>query len=247
VQVGPLSVQVHATPGHAWQHQLQLAQLRGHRLQADRSCRQRALRMVNTSTRDHPDYGTAFCCRDAGLAGIEPCDILADRRIRPSATCGLLARRWKPMGSSGRVPGARHHRLAEPAQATGKRRVGRRPMIEIDAAKGPYPLGMPPAKFLREYWQKQPLLIRNAFPGFVSPVQPEDLAGLACEDGVLARLIADRPTIHGARHGPFVETDFNPARPRLTRWCRTWTSGTPTCARCSTGSASCPHGGLTTS
>ena len=40
--------------------------------------------------------------------------------------------------------------------------------FEIDAAKGPYPLGMPPAKFLREYWQKKPLLIRNAFPGFVS-------------------------------------------------------------------------------
>ena len=83
-------------------------------------------------------------------------------------------------------------------------------MIEIDAAGGPHPLGMSPAKFLREYWQKKPLLIRNAFPGFVSPVQPEDLAGLACEDGVLARLIEhDRANdAWRVRHGPFAEADF---------------------------------------
>ena len=51
--------------------------------------------------------------------------------------------------------------------------------IEVDAVALP-PLGMPPAEFLRDYWQKRPLLIRNAFPGFVSPIAPEDLAGLAC-------------------------------------------------------------------
>lgn len=83
-------------------------------------------------------------------------------------------------------------------------------MIEVDAARGPHPLGMPPADFLRDYWQKRPLLIRNAFPGFASPIEPEDLAGLACEDGVLARLIehdnaSDRWTV---RHGPFAEDDF---------------------------------------
>lgn len=50
------------------------------------------------------------------------------------------------------------------------------PPIEIDAANGPSPLGMAPADFLRDYWQKRPLLIRNAFPGFVSPITPEDLA-----------------------------------------------------------------------
>jgi len=82
-------------------------------------------------------------------------------------------------------------------------------MIEIDARALP-PLGMPPAKFLRDYWQKQPLLIRNAFPGFESPLQPEDLAGLACEDGVLARLI-ERDKANDSwrvRHGPFAEELF---------------------------------------
>ncbi|MEO6154385.1 MAG: cupin domain-containing protein [Thermomonas sp.] len=83
-------------------------------------------------------------------------------------------------------------------------------LIEIDAIQGPLPLGMPPAEFLRNYWQKKPLLIRNAFPGLVSPLEPEDLAGLACEDGVLARLI-EHDKVGDAwrvRHGPFAETDF---------------------------------------
>ena len=51
-------------------------------------------------------------------------------------------------------------------------------MIEIQATAKHF-LGMPPAKFLRDYWQKKPLLIRDAFPGFVSPIEPDDLAGLA--------------------------------------------------------------------
>lgn len=81
--------------------------------------------------------------------------------------------------------------------------------IEIDATRLP-PLGMPAVDFLRDYWQKKPLLIRNAFPGFVSPISPEDLAGLACEDGVLARIVAherehDRWLL---RHGPFPEDMF---------------------------------------
>ena len=37
--------------------------------------------------------------------------------------------------------------------------------LEIDAT-GKGLLGMSPEVFLRDYWQKQPLLIRNAFPDF---------------------------------------------------------------------------------
>jgi 50S ribosomal protein L16 3-hydroxylase len=77
-------------------------------------------------------------------------------------------------------------------------------------------LGMPPAQFLRDYWQKHPLLIRNAFPGFQPPLQPDDLAGLAMEEAVLARLIThddkrDRWTV---RSGPFKEEDFASTPPR---------------------------------
>jgi len=81
--------------------------------------------------------------------------------------------------------------------------------VEADARHQP-PLGMPAADFLRDYWQKRPLLIRNAFPDFESPISPEDLAGLACEDGALARIVAherehDRWLL---RHGPFPEELF---------------------------------------
>ena len=70
-------------------------------------------------------------------------------------------------------------------------------MIEVHATARHF-LGMPAADFLRDYWQKRPLLIRNAFPGYESPLQPEDLAGLACEDGVLARLIEHDAASDGA-------------------------------------------------
>lgn len=83
--------------------------------------------------------------------------------------------------------------------------------IEIDAA-GNGPLGMPAQEFLRDYWQKRPLLIRNAFPGFEAPLAPEDLAGLACEEMALARIVQherkrDRWTL---RTGPFREEEFPP-------------------------------------
>ncbi len=81
--------------------------------------------------------------------------------------------------------------------------------FEVDATQQ-QPLGMPADRFLRDYWHKRPLLIRNAFPDFETPVQPEDLAGLACEEGVLARMISlDKASgVWDVRTGPFQEEDF---------------------------------------
>ena len=81
--------------------------------------------------------------------------------------------------------------------------------IEIDARDLP-PLGMPAEVFLRDYWQKRPLLIRNAFPGFETPVMPEDLAGLACEERALSRIVLhDRANdAWTLRTGPFAEEEF---------------------------------------
>ncbi|MEO6263592.1 MAG: cupin domain-containing protein [Luteimonas sp.] len=91
--------------------------------------------------------------------------------------------------------------------------------IEVDATSLP-PLGMPPAAFLRDYWQKRPLLLRNAFPGFVSPISPEDLAGLACEEAALSRIVAHERSSSAdgsdrwlLRHGPFPE-DLFPTLPQ---------------------------------
>jgi 50S ribosomal protein L16 3-hydroxylase len=52
--------------------------------------------------------------------------------------------------------------------------------------------GLSPGSFLRGYWQKRPFLVRGAFPGFQDPVRAEQLAGLACEDGVESRLVLVR-------------------------------------------------------
>ena len=82
-------------------------------------------------------------------------------------------------------------------------------MIETTATKMHF-LGMPIAQFLRDYWQKKPLLIRQAFPGYQAPLAPEDLAGLACEEAALSRLVTfhrkkDSWTL---RTGPFAEDEF---------------------------------------
>ena len=45
-------------------------------------------------------------------------------------------------------------------------------------------------RFLREHWQQQPLLIRNPWEEWRNPLSPDELAGLACEDGVESRLIS---------------------------------------------------------
>lgn len=69
---------------------------------------------------------------------------------------------------------------------------------------------MAPADFLKEYWQKKPLLIRNALPGYVSPVTPDELAGLACEDDISSRLVIEKGGAYPwqLRHGPLDEADF---------------------------------------
>lgn len=70
--------------------------------------------------------------------------------------------------------------------------------------------GLDPAEFLRDYWQRKPLLIRGAFPDFESPLEPDELAGLACEEGVEARLVEENGPDGPwqVSHGPFDEAIF---------------------------------------
>ncbi|APE31751.1 transcription factor [Halomonas aestuarii] len=75
--------------------------------------------------------------------------------------------------------------------------------------------GLTAADFLRDHWQRRPLLIRGAFPDFQCPLEPDELAGLACEENIEARLVEE----HGrdaegnerpwqVSHGPFDEATF---------------------------------------
>lgn len=70
--------------------------------------------------------------------------------------------------------------------------------------------GLTPQQFLRDYWQKKPLLIRQAIPGFISPISAEELAGFACEEGIESRMIFERAgkAPWELIHGPFDESDF---------------------------------------
>ena len=64
------------------------------------------------------------------------------------------------------------------------------------------------AAFLRDHWQKTPCLIRNPWRDWQNPLDPDDLAGLACEDGVEARLVTRKRDDWKVEHGPFAEKRF---------------------------------------
>jgi 50S ribosomal protein L16 3-hydroxylase len=69
-------------------------------------------------------------------------------------------------------------------------------------------VGLDIEQFLFEHWQKRPLLIRNPWDAWRNPLEPDELAGLACEEGIESRLV----TLEGARlaveTGPFPEARF---------------------------------------
>jgi len=62
--------------------------------------------------------------------------------------------------------------------------------------------------FLREHWQKAPLLIRDPWDHWLNPIEPDELAGLACEEGVEARMITRAAEDWKAEHGPFAAAHF---------------------------------------
>jgi 50S ribosomal protein L16 3-hydroxylase len=68
--------------------------------------------------------------------------------------------------------------------------------------------GLSTAEFLRDYWQKKPLLIRNALPGFEGLLDPQQLMDMACEEDVQARLVTQQSGKFGLQHSPFEPGDF---------------------------------------
>ena len=64
--------------------------------------------------------------------------------------------------------------------------------------------------FLEHYWQKKPLLIRSAIPGFDSPISPEQLMQLSHEEDVVARIVLEKGGDYPWQllYGPF-EEDFH--------------------------------------
>jgi 50S ribosomal protein L16 3-hydroxylase len=68
--------------------------------------------------------------------------------------------------------------------------------------------GLTPEQFLRDYWHKKPLLIRQAIPDFSGILSPDELAGLSCEEDVQSRLVIQQGGQWRLEHGPFAESRF---------------------------------------
>ncbi len=72
--------------------------------------------------------------------------------------------------------------------------------------------GMTPAKFMQRHWQKKPLLVRQAIPGFVPPLTRAHLFDLAQSDDVESRLVVQGAGPQGwqMRSGPFARRSLPP-------------------------------------
>ena len=67
-------------------------------------------------------------------------------------------------------------------------------------------------EFLRDYWQKQPLLVRNAIPDFAGLIEPGALFELAEDEDVQARLVRQKGAGWDLQQGPFAANDFKSGR-----------------------------------
>lgn len=63
--------------------------------------------------------------------------------------------------------------------------------------------------FLRDYWQKKPIVLRQALPSFANPVSAEELAGLSLEPEVESRMvIQNRAQDYTLKNGPFTDEHY---------------------------------------
>ena len=62
--------------------------------------------------------------------------------------------------------------------------------------------------FLKKYWQKKPLLIRNAIENFQSPITEKDLFNISQNEETVSRLIEYKQGLWKMTHGPFKKSDL---------------------------------------
>jgi 50S ribosomal protein L16 3-hydroxylase len=72
--------------------------------------------------------------------------------------------------------------------------------------------GLTIEEFLREYWQKKPLLIRQAVPGFKGLLDPQQLIDLSCLEDAQARLVKQSRGTWQLEHGPFTHDQMSKLR-----------------------------------
>lgn len=69
--------------------------------------------------------------------------------------------------------------------------------------------GLSVKTFLRDYWQKKPLLIRRAMPQFRGLLDPQQLMQLACDPDIQARAVVNRRNKWELYSAPFEPNDFS--------------------------------------
>ncbi len=71
--------------------------------------------------------------------------------------------------------------------------------------------GITAEQFLAEYWQKKPLLVRNALPEIINILEPNDVQELALDENITARLIKQKdkdPNQWSVKTSPLTKGDF---------------------------------------
>lgn len=71
--------------------------------------------------------------------------------------------------------------------------------------------GITAEQFLAEYWQKKPLLVRNALPEIADLLEPNDVMELALDENITARLIKQKdkdPNQWSVKSSPLIKADF---------------------------------------
>jgi 50S ribosomal protein L16 3-hydroxylase len=63
--------------------------------------------------------------------------------------------------------------------------------------------GLTPEQFMRRHWQKKPLLVRRALPGFAPPLSRAELFALASREEVESRLVVQGAKTWHMKSGPF--------------------------------------------
>jgi 50S ribosomal protein L16 3-hydroxylase len=71
-----------------------------------------------------------------------------------------------------------------------------------------HPSGVDPETFMRRHWQREPLLVRGAFPRFRDPMSPRDVMALAASGDAVSRLVQRRGSRWSVEHGPIPASRF---------------------------------------
>src|SRR5258706_14054307 len=76
------------------------------------------------------------------------------------------------------------------------------------------PGGMSAQVFLRRHWQKRPLLVRGALPGFTGGISRSALFALAARSDVESRLVQRVEDRWRVTHGPLSRSHFGRPGPK---------------------------------